>query len=265
MGGQGRPKLGLAFGGGGIRGMAHIGLIEQLDKHGVRADFVSGTSIGSCIAALYACGYKGKFMADFMQNINLKLILPFSPSLGGLMNGKNYAEFVRLMTRGRHIEEMEIPLRIVATDLEGSKMEVFSDGPIWRAVHASSAVPGVFTPVAYRDKLYVDGCLVDNCPCQVLRELGADIVIAVDLDSLRTDEPTPVTHPNLLNVLQRSINVMGRKNNSVEQADLVLHPMDSYIYSMDLGKANYALEAGRTEAAARIEEILKLLADFPQS
>ena len=143
MSGQGRPKLGLAFGGGGIRGMAHIGLIEQLDKHGVRADFVSGTSIGSCIAALYACGYKGKFMADFMQNINLKLILPFSPSLGGLMNGKNYAEFVRLMTRGRPIEEMEIPLRIVATDLEGSKMEVFSDGPIWRAVHASSAVPGV--------------------------------------------------------------------------------------------------------------------------
>ena len=88
MSGQGRPKLGLAFGGGGIRGMAHIGLIEQLDKHGVRADFVSGTSIGSCIAALYACGYKGKFMANFMQNINLKLILPFSPSLGGLMNGK---------------------------------------------------------------------------------------------------------------------------------------------------------------------------------
>lgn len=254
-----RPKLGLAFGGGGIRGMAHIGLIEQLDKHGIRADMVAGTSIGSLMASLYACGYKGRFMADFMQNVNLKLILPLSPSLGGLMNGKNYAEFTRLMTKGRSIEETEIPLRIIATDLEGSRMETFSDGPIWRAVHASSAVPGVFTPVAYRDKLYVDGCLVDNCPCQTLRDLGAEVVIAVDLDALRLDEPTPVEHPNMLNVLQRSLNVMGRKNNSVEQADLVLKPMDKYIYSMDLGKAAWALEAGRREAAAHIAAILELL------
>ena len=104
-----RPRLGLALGGGGIRGMAHIGLIEQLDKHGIRADMVAGTSIGACMAALYACNYKGSFMASFMQNVNLKLILPLSPSLGGLVNGKNYAEFVRLLTKGRNIEDCPRP------------------------------------------------------------------------------------------------------------------------------------------------------------
>lgn len=254
-----KPRLGLAFGGGGIRGMAHIGLIEQLDKHGIRADMVAGTSIGACMAALYACGYQGSFMASFMQNVNLKLILPFSPSLSGLINGKNYAEFVRLMTKGRNIEDCQLPLRIIATDLEESRMEVFADGPIWRAVHASSAVPGVFTPVEYRGKVYVDGCLVDNCPCQVLRDLGADIVIAVDLDSLKYTH-SAVNQNNLIDVLQHSINVMGRKNSSVEQADLVLQPMETNIYSMDLNKANYALECGRREAAARIDEILALLA-----
>ena len=254
-----RPRLGLALGGGGIRGMAHIGLIEQLDKHGIRADMVAGTSIGACMAALYACNYKGSFMARFMQNVNLKLILPLSPSLGGLVNGENYAEFVRLLTKGRNIEDCPIPLRIVATDLEESRMEVFADGPIWRAVHASSAVPGVFTPVKYRGKVYVDGCLVDNCPCQVLREMGADIVVAVDLDSLKYNHSS-VKRNNLIDVLQHSINVMGRKNNSVEQADIVLQPMDTNIYSMDLSKANYALECGRKEAAERIDEILALLA-----
>lgn len=253
-----RPKLGLAFGGGGIRGMAHIGLIEELDKHGVRADMTAGTSIGACMAALYACGYKGSFMASFMQNVNLKMILPISPSLSGLMNGKNYAEFVRLMTKGRNIEDTLIPLRIVATDLEDSRMEVFADGPIWRAVHASSAVPGVFTPVKYRGKVYVDGCLVDNCPCQTLREMGADIVVAVDLDSLKYNH-SAIKQNNLLDVIQHSINVMGRKNNSVEFADLVLQPMETNIYSMDLNKAGYALECGRKEAAARIDEILALL------
>ncbi len=254
-----RPKLGLAFGGGGIRGMAHIGLIEELDKRGIRADMVAGTSIGACMAALYACGYQGRFMASFMQNVNLKLILPISPSLGGLMNGKNYAEFVRLMTKNRNIEDCPIPLRIIATDLEESRMEVFADGPIWRAVHASSAVPGVFTPVKYRGKVYVDGCLVDNCPCQILREMGADIVIAVDLDSLKYNHNS-VKQNNLINVIQHSINVMGRKNNSVEYADLVLKPMETNIYSMDLNKAGYALQCGRKEAAARIDEIMALLA-----
>ncbi len=262
MSGQKSKTLGLAFGGGGIRGMAHIGLVEELDRHGVRADFVAGTSIGSMMAAFYACGMRGEFMARLMQNINLKHILPISPSTAGLMNGKNYADFVRLLTRGRSIEETEIPLRIIATDLEAGRMEVFSDGPIWRAVHASSAVPGVFSPAEYRGRLYADGCLVDNCPCQTLRQLGADVVVGVDLDALSdgsANQLSALNKHNVIAVLQRSLNVVGRKNSSLDYADLVIRPLDQNIYSLDLSKADYALERGRKAAAASIDQILELL------
>lgn len=252
-----RKKLGIAFGGGGIRGMAHIGLIEELDKHGIRADMVAGTSIGSLLAALYACEYSGKFLAALMENINLKQLLDIRPSLDGLMTGKNYAEFTRLMTKERNIEDLAIPLRIIATDLDKSEMKVFDNGPIWRAVHASSAIPGVFAPVEYRGETYVDGCLVDNCPCAVLRDMGADVIVAVDLDSVAKRETPPRT--NLVNILQRSVDVMGKKNSSADQADIRLKPMTEYITSIDVSRADFALECGRMEAAAHIDEILRLL------
>jgi NTE family protein len=254
-----RPKLGIAFGGGGIRGMAHIGLIEELDKRGIRADMVAGTSIGSLIGSLYACGYKGKFLASLIENLNLKQIMAISPTTTGLTSGRNYAEFARIMTKGRNIEETEIPLRIVATDLQHGEMEVFDKGPIWRAVHASSAVPGVFSPVEYRGRSFVDGCLVDNCPCHILREMGADVVIGVDLDKLKNyDEPTHKKQ-NIIDILQRSVDVVGLKNNSAGEADVRLTPMTKYIPSMDLNKVEYALECGRKEAKAKIDEIMTLL------
>lgn len=254
--------LGLAFGGGGIRGMAHIGLVEELDRRGIRADFVAGTSIGSMMAAFYACGMRGEFMAKLMQNMNLKHILPISPSISGLINGKNYAEFVRLLTKGRSIEETEIPLRIVATDLQAGRMEVFDRGPIWQAVHASSAVPGVFSPAEYGGRLYADGCLVDNCPCRTLRDMGAEVVVAVDLDALSDGSPkqlSALNKYNVLAVLQRSLNVVGRNNSSLDYADLVIRPLDQNIYSLDLAKADYALERGRVAAAEYLPAIMELL------
>lgn len=250
-------KLGIAFGGGGIRGMAHIGLIEELDKRGIRADMVAGTSIGSLMAALYACGYRGSFLAQLMENINLKQLLDISPSKDGLMTGKNYAEFARLMTKGRNIEELDIPLAIIATDLNKGDMQVFTQGPIWRAIHASSAIPGVFAPVEYYGATYVDGCLVDNCPCQTLRDMGADVVVAVDLDTVKQGQ-SPVRN-NFVNVLQRSVDVMGKKNSSANLADICLQPMTEYIQSIDVKRADWALECGRVEAAAHIDEILALL------
>lgn len=237
--------------------MAHIGLIEELDRHGIRADMVSGTSIGSLFAALYACDYQGSFLASLMENINLKQLLDIRPSMDGLMTGKNYAEFTRLMTKGRNIEELDTPLRIVATDLDKSEMKIFDNGPIWRAVHASSAIPGVFAPVAYRGNTYVDGCLVDNCPCAVLRDMGADVVLAVDLDSVAHREAPP--RSNFVNILQRSVDVMGKKNSSADLADICLKPMTEYIISVDVSRADWALDCGRNEAAAHIDEILALL------
>ncbi len=254
-----KPRLGIAFGGGGIRGMAHIGLIEELDKRGISADIVSGTSIGSCIAALYACGYRGKFLASLMQNLDLKQIMAIAPSFTGLIDGKNYAEFVRLMTKDRNIEETEIPLRIVTTDLEAGQAEVLDSGPIWRAVQASSAIPGVFKPVEFDGRLFVDGCLVDNCPCAVLRQMGADVVIGIDLDNLRGDRRVEVNRKSFISVLQRSVDVMGKRNNSTAVADIVLYPMEEYISSLDIDKAHLALEYGRQEAARRIDEIMELL------
>lgn len=244
-----KPKVGIAFGGGGIRGMAHLGFMEELEKTGIVADMVAGSSIGSCMAALYAGGFSGTYIIRLLDKMDLKLVMPFKPSAQGLIDGKNYETFVRVLTNDGNIEDSPIPLRIVATDLQNGKKHVFSEGNIARAVHCSSAIPTAFKPVEYLDTLFVDGCLMDNVPCKTLKEMGADIVIGIDLDP-----PKSTKTDNVVNVIQRTVDVLGQRHNSGAYADVLLSPFDEYISALSLAKADFCLERGRNEAKSKIPE-----------
>ena len=253
-----KPIIGIAFGGGGIRGMAHLGIMEALEREGIRADMVSGTSIGSAMAAFYAMGLSAEFLSKVMLQLDLKSIMNIRPNKSGIIDGKTYAEFVGILTKHKNIEDTLIPLRIVATDLVKWEKVVFDHGPITTAVQASSAIPGAFKPVETDDgKMLVDGCLLDNCPDDVLRDMGADIIITIDLECRDAKKPR-----NILEVMQRSMDIMCSNCQEIKDSDIILHPFQEFVPSLALDKVEYCLEVGREEGEKRIDEIKQIIAQW---
>lgn len=141
------PRLGLALGGGAARGFAHIGVIQVLEENGIKVDLVAGTSAGSLVASLYASGKGGKEMQALAETMDEGAITDWSFPLRGLIRGEALARFIRDKTGGKGIEQMALPLGIVATDLSDGSSILFRAGDTGTAVRASSAVPAVFQPV----------------------------------------------------------------------------------------------------------------------
>jgi len=180
-----RKKIGLALGSGSARGLAHIGVIKVLEQEGIPIDVVAGTSIGALIGALYAAGLTPSQMEEIATKIDWKTIghLLFSPVVpgSGLIDGKKIADFIGEMILMEDIEDLKIPYGAVATDLSTGDEVIITKGKVIDAVQASISIPGVFAPYVYNDKVLIDGGIVNPVPVNVVRKLGADIVIAVYL------------------------------------------------------------------------------------
>jgi len=176
-------KIGLALGSGSARGWAHIGVIQALDEIGIDIDYIAGTSIGSVVGSVFAAGNINALeevavQLDWKQIAHLfDVVLPKS----GLIDGKKVAGFVRNHLRELNIEELPIPFCAVSTDLSTGDEVVIREGDIIEAVRASISIPGIFTPVRNNGRILVDGGLVNPVPVSVVKEMGADFVIAVDL------------------------------------------------------------------------------------
>ncbi len=180
-----RPsRIGLALGSGSARGLAHLGVIRALEEAGIKVDFVAGTSIGALIGAAYASGRLDSMESTF-QKFNWKSMVSFFDVVfpkSGLIDGAKVGELVRAHINSEVIESLPIPFCAVATDIQTGEEVVISKGDIIEAVRASISVPGIFTPVRSNGRLLVDGGLVNPVPVSVARSMGADIVIAVDLN-----------------------------------------------------------------------------------
>lgn len=176
-------KIGLALGSGSARGWAHIGVIQALSEAGIRVDCVAGTSIGAMVGAAYASGKIDELEETALQ-FDWRHILHFFDIVfpkSGLIDGMKVADFIRSHVEEKNIEELPIPFHAVTTDLTTGQEVVIQDGDIIEAVRASISLPGIFTPVKKNGKILVDGGLVNPVPVSVVRGMGADFVIAVDL------------------------------------------------------------------------------------
>ena len=181
-----KPKrLGLALGGGGARGFAHVGVLQVLEEAGIKPDLVVGTSAGSLVGALYASGKTGAQLQRIAETMEESAITDWAlPFLNrGVLRGEALARYVTAQTQGRKIEELPIRLGIVATDLNLGEGVLFQRGDTATAVRASSAVPSVFLPVRINNRDYVDGGLVAPVPVRYAREMGAEVVLAVDIST----------------------------------------------------------------------------------
>ena len=241
------PKIGLALGGGAARGFAHIGVIQVLEEAGLRPDLVVGTSAGSLVAALYASGRTGaqlqKVAQDMEEAAFTDWMLPIFSR--GMLRGEALARYVNAHVGGRLIEQMPLPLGIVATDLNSGHGMLFQRGDTGTAVRASSAVPAVFLPVKIGSHEYVDGGLVSPVPVRYARQMGAELVVAVDISSSPEGNPSGDT----LQILLQTFAIMGKSINGYElrEADVVVRPALAGVGGADFTARRRAIDAGRAE------------------
>ena len=239
------PRIGLALGGGAARGFAHVGVIQVLEEAGIRPALVVGTSAGSLVAALYASGKTGaqlQQLAETMEEASFAdWMLPVFSR--GMLRGEAFARYVSAQVNGRTIEAMPMPLGIVATDLNSGHGVLFQRGDTAAAVRASSAVPAVFQPVRISGRDYVDGGLVSPVPVRYARQMGAELVIAVDISS----PPEGNTASDTLQVLLQTFSIMSKSINYLElrDADLVVRPPLVGVGSADFSARRRAIDAGR--------------------
>ncbi|WP_234085457.1 patatin-like phospholipase family protein [Azonexus sp. R2A61] len=253
-----RPKIGLALGGGAARGFAHIGAIKMLEAHGIVPDFVVGTSAGAVVGALYAGGHDAFAMQKIAQQLDEKLFADWTLRGPGLLKGEALADFVNLHLKGRPLEKLDKPFAAVATDLNSGERIVFRSGDSGLAVRASAAVPGIFQPARIRGHSYVDGGLTSPVPVQAAREMGADIVIAIDISARPEGQPTD----SMTAILWQTTTIMGGIIGRYELAgaDVLIRPKLPYVKSWDFAARNDAMLEGERAALAALPAIKQKIA-----
>jgi NTE family protein len=224
-----------------------------LEENGIKVDLVAGTSAGSLVAALYAAGHNGAALGKLADGMDEATITDWSFPLRGVIRGEALARYVRQQTGGKTIEQMAMPLGIVATDLADGAPILFRRGDTGLAVRASSSVPAVFQPVKIGEHEYVDGGLVAPVPVRYARQMGADLVIAVDISS----PPEGNATGDAMRMLLQTFAIMGRSINNFElrEADLVLRPKLNGISSADFAARKRSIQAGREIAQALLGDL----------
>lgn len=257
------PRLGLALGGGAARGFAHIGVIQVLEENGIRPAYVAGTSAGSLVAALYAGGMTGRQLAALAENMDEAAVTDWAFPGRGLIRGEQLARFVRDHTAGQTIEAMKLPLGIVATDFDSGQAILFQRGDPGIAVRASSAVPAVFQPVRIGTREYVDGGLVAPVPVRFARQMGAELVLAVDISA--TPDGNPTSDP--VRMLLQTFAIMGRSINQFELqgADVVVRPKLAGVSAASFTTRRQAIDAGRAAALAALPALQAAMASRMQA
>lgn len=265
-----RKTVGLALGSGGVRGLAHVGVIKTLLKHNIPIDYIAGSSIGAWVGAHYALFQDIERLEEFTVNKKEeKFRMLLEPSLsGGFIGGDRTRKLLTEWLEDASFEETKIPLAVVATDLLKREPHVYTSAALAPAVHASMAIPGMFKPVTYHGRVLVDGGITNPVPSDVVKKMGADIVIAVNL--YRIPENTEeVENPKLtlgfMAVANRSIEIMRYylAKGSFQSADIIIEPLVeqyaawSQYFRTDVG--NQIVAIGEAEAETWIPKIKALL------
>lgn len=249
------PRLGLALGGGAARGFAHVGVIQVLEEAGLKPTLVVGTSAGSLVAALYASGRSGQQLQAVALEMDEAAFADWTLPIfsRGLLRGEALGRYVNAQVGNRLIENMALPLGVVATDLGSGQGVLFRRGDTGTAVRASSAVPAVFLPVKIGSQEYVDGGLVSPVPVRYAREMGAEVVLAVDISS--APEGNPSADP--LQILLQTFAIMGKSINRWElrEADVVVRPALAGMGGGDFAGKRRAIEAGRAAMRALLPQL----------
>ena len=192
------PKIGIALGGGGAKGFAHIGALKAFRDEGIEFDIVTGTSIGALVGAVYAAGNLDQLAqrASEISLTDIPLLLSPAFSRSGFFTGKSALDYLQDLLQFETIDELPKPFAAVSVDILTGEPEIFTKGNLREAVRASISIPAVFTPVQFESRVLVDGGLVEPGPVEICRAIGADIVVAIDLFGLENSTSAVQAQPN---------------------------------------------------------------------
>jgi Predicted esterase of the alpha-beta hydrolase superfamily len=256
-----RKKIGLALSGGGARGFAHIGVLKVFAEHNIPIDLVAGTSAGSFVGGAFACGLSIDEIIKIARKIGWFNMTGFSYSPRGILSNAPMGKFIRENFPILRFEDLKIPFTAVACDLESGDQIVLKDeGDLELAIRASCAVPGVFLPVNDEiGRTLVDGGVVAPVPTQVVREMGADIVIAVDL--LASGASFRNVPRTMVGMLLQSAMTMLRTVSKHQHyhADIVIIPQIGHLRPDEISKRDEFIKLGEEAALERIEEVEQLI------
>ena len=279
-----QSSLGLALGGGGVRGGAHIGLLKVLDREGIQVGPIAGTSAGGLVGGLYAAGLSGQEIEEFLKSITPASVLDPDPTGWSLLTAGRFIELVDKRVGHARIEDLPHPFAAVAVDLKNSRQVFVTSGPLATAIQATIAVPGLLCPVEQDGCLLVDGGVLNNVPVDAARALGAHRVLAVDVGTpseFPLDVPAFGLPPGRLpRLLDRFLVLTGRQrvalavNKSIamltaeltahrlreDPPDLLLCPNLGPMAVMDFDRLPEAIAAGERMAEESLPQIRELYA-----
>lgn len=255
-----KPTVALVLGGGAAKGFAHVGVIKALESHGIEPDMVVGTSAGSVVAALFAAGYNGFDLQRISLSMDEDTVRDWILPNRGFIRGDALQKFINEAVQRRDIQNLNRKLAIVATDLQTGEPMVFQSGNTGLAVRASSSVPGIFQPVKIGTREFVDGGLVSPVPVKVARDLGADIVIAVNISGI----PQQSKLNDTLDILLQTFTIMGHviASEELSAADVVISPDISELKSASFDSRNIAIIEGEKAGLAAVPEIKQKIEEF---
>ncbi len=242
----GKEKIGLALGGGGVLGAAHIGVLKAMEEYDLSIQAITGTSIGAFVAALYAFGSSWVDIREVARGINWLDASEISLSQYGLLSNKQLGEFIADHIGEVTFDQAAVPSAMTATDITNGEKVILDQGDVARAVMASTCIPGIYEPVEIDRRQLVDGGMVENVPLSPLIDLGADYLIGVSLTE-RYLEKEP---ENILDVLLRSYYFSIEKTTEIqtEKADLLIKPDLGSFDLIDPGQVEELMETGYAEA-----------------
>jgi len=276
-----QTKVGLALGGGSAKGMAHIGVLEVLEKERIPVDMIAGTSAGALVGALSACGRSAGEMEGIVREWDWKQraqMIDLSLSRGGFITGKKVTDFLKSIMGDVSFSDLKKPFACVATDIITGEEIVIDKGSVLEAVRASISLPVIFTVVKKKGRYLVDGGLVDPVPVDILKTMGADFIIAVNvlsyLDNTRErvyiEDPAikdapPSKEPNLFSILMKMVSIPTSQviEDSLKGADAVIEPKVEHIGLADFHRAEESILAGGLAAIDAVQEIKNKLAVLP--
>jgi NTE family protein len=250
-------KIGLALGGGAVLGAAHIGVLRALEEMDVEISFVTGTSIGAFVGALYAFGNTPKDIEEIALDLNWMDISGIAIFESGLLSNAKLGKLIDKSLGEKKIEDADIPLAVIATDITSGEKEIIDKGPVAKAVMASTCIPGVFSPVECDGKLLVDGGIVENIPIDTVKNMGADYVIGVDLNAIKTyNKPA-----SILDVIINSFHftLKAAAKYQTKDADLLITPDLSKFNMVSTDQIKDLIKQGYKDAKEQLKT-----ADLPR-
>lgn len=258
-----QPKIGLALGSGGARGFAHLGVIKVLTEHQIPIHLISGSSMGALVGSFYGAGLDIHRLYKLAIAFKRKYYLDFTVPKMGFIAGKRLKELIRLFTHGKTIEQLDIPVAIVATDLIKGRKVVFQQGSIADAVRASISIPGIFVPERIDGQLLVDGGVIDRVPVSVARDMGADIVIAVDVSHVKINEEIT----SIFDVILQSIDIMQDElvRHREIASDVMIRPHVEHFSARAFTKIEEIIQIGEEETIKQLPKITAMLEQWKES